>query len=121
MKPNVYAKAMHLLHLEGKSDSEVVSGTITTLKKRGAVRLLPKVLKAYKHLADRAQSTSSVLTIARASDKAAALVESNAKEGTVVKIDSGIIGGYRLESGSSLVDNSFKTRLLQVYRNATSA
>ncbi len=121
MNPDVYAKAIFELEVSGSDAGKIVGGTVGALKRRGAISLLPKILKAYKRLIERARSTGSVLTIARASDKAGALMESRASEGTAIKVDSDIIGGYRLESGSSLVDNSFKRHLLQIYRNVTSA
>ena len=40
---------------------------------------------------------------------------------TIVAVDERLIGGYKLEQGGKLLDNSFKAKLLQIYRNATKA
>ncbi len=121
MKPEVYAKAMFALSSAGKNASDVVSGAVKSLKARGALGLLPKVLSAYERLVERAGTQGAVLTVARETDKSGALDASNAESDIEVKVDESIIGGYRLESKGKLVDNSFKLQLLQVYRNATKA
>ncbi len=117
MKPEVYAKAMFALKESGKNVDDVVNGTVASLKSRGALKLLPKILSAYKSLTRKMSSKGAVLTIARPGDESSALKESSAPEGVNIKIDSNLIGGYRLESDGKLVDNSFKSVLLQIYRN----
>ncbi len=121
MKPEVYAKAMYSLSHSGKSANEIVAGTIRSLKNRGAIGLLPKVLSSYKRLVAADRGLASVLTVARDADADKAMQDSGAQGGTRVDVDNTIVGGYRLESNSKLVDNSFKTKLLQAYRNATKA
>ncbi len=36
-----------------------------------------------------------------------------------VQIDSDLIGGWRMESGEHLIDNSYKKHLLTIYNAAT--
>jgi len=121
MNPDVYAKAMFALSTAGKTADEVVSGAMRSLKARGAMGLLPKVLSSYERLMARIGTQGSVLTIAREADSAEAMKMSNAKSDTKVVVDERIVGGYRLEDEGKLVDESFKAQLLQVYRNATKA
>jgi len=118
MKPDVYAKAMFALTNAGKTADEIFSGVISSLKKRGALGLLPKILSAYERLVMKASHAGAVLTVARITDREAALKASGAQIDTEVKIDERIIGGYRLEKSGVLIDNSFKEQLLSVYRKA---
>lgn len=112
---------MYALSLEGKDATQIVSGTVDSLKKRGALGLLPKVLSAYRTLAEAALSQGALLTVAREADKQAALQDSGADKDTKVLVDERLIGGYRLEREGTLVDASFKAHLLRAYRNATRA
>ena len=121
MKPEVYAKAMHTLSAQGVSAAEIVAGATASLKARGMLRLLPQVLSSFKRLAVRASSKGAVLTVAREADVAAFKGVAAIDAETAVKVDESIIGGYRLESKGKLIDNSFKTHLLEAYRNATRA
>jgi len=121
MKPEIYAQAMMIHSRAGKAADEIVSGAIKSLKGRGLVALLPKILSSYERLVQKAGAKSELLTIARQADEDGARQKSNASADAQVRIDENLIGGYRYESAGSLVDNSFKAKLLEVYRSATKA
>jgi len=121
MQADVYAKAMLELAKSGKSDDDIVKGLLKSLKARGSLALLPKVANAYTRLLNKDSSARPVLTVARESDVKEALSLSGTDAGIDIKIDDSIIGGYRLEEGGKLLDNSFKAKLLQAYRSATKA
>jgi F0F1-type ATP synthase delta subunit len=121
MTPDTYSKAMFELSKAGKSADGIVSGLVKTLKRRGALALLPKVLSSYKRLVERASTQGAQLTVARSADIDGARRASAASDDVRVMVDERIIGGYRYEEGGRLMDHSFKSALLQVYRNATKA
>jgi F0F1-type ATP synthase delta subunit len=121
MKPEIYAKAMFDLAQSGKSADSVVSGVVKSLKARGAMALLPKILSAYTRAISKASTKGATLTVAREADSAEALKLSGTSSDAKVVVDESLIGGYRLEEAGKLLDNSFKAKLLQAYRNATKA
>ena len=121
MKPEVYAKAIFDLVQGGKSVDSVVSGLLKSLRARGALALLPKVLSAYRRLESKASTYNATLTVAREADSAEAIKLAGVGPDTNVIVDESLIGGYRLEEAGKLLDNSFKAKLLQAYRNATKA
>jgi F0F1-type ATP synthase delta subunit len=117
MKPEIYAKAIFDLIKNRKDGSDVVEGVVKSLKDRGAITMLPKILTAYERIIADSGSSLATLTVARESDIDKARTESGAPEDVKVIIDKKIIGGHRFESNDTLVDNSYKTKLLQIYRN----
>jgi len=121
MSPEIYAKAMFTLKQAGTSAEDIVSGAVKSLKGRGALALLPRVLSSFERLVERASTQGARLTVAKQSDADAAVTASKADSDVKILVDERLIGGYRYEDGGKLEDNSFKTALLQVYRNATKA
>ncbi len=121
MNPNAYAKAMLSLSKEGHNTDGIVKGLINSLKARGALALLPNVLRAYTNLIARKSSDKPVVAVARSADAKEAIEQSGVPSDTEVVVDERLIGGYRLEQGGKLIDNTFKAKLLQIYRNATKA
>jgi len=121
MKPDAYAKAMFSLSKEGHNKGSIVEGLMSSLKTRGALALLPKVLIAYTNLLAQKSSDKPVISVARSSDTKEAIELSGAPKDAEVVVDERLIGGYRLERGGKLVDDTFKAKLLQIYRNATKA
>jgi len=97
---------------------------LDVLKKRGVLGLLPKILTILEHAINRDKSQKATLVLARDSDKDKILEAvgddfgkiSTLKEDLNIKIDESIIGGYRLETSGDLIDESYKSRLLSIYR-----
>ncbi len=122
MNPEAYAKAMmSLSSKEGQDADSIVKGLVSSLKARGALALLPKVLSAYTNLVAQRSSEESTVAVARSTDAKGAIELSGAPKDAKVIVDERLIGGYRLEKGGKLIDNTFKAKLLQIYRNATKA
>lgn len=98
---------------------KVVSGLKKTMAQRGHTRLLTSVLKGLISKVER-QSEMSLpqLTIAT---KDASKPDSLSAKDVDVKIDQTIVGGYILREGFTRIDNSYKTKLLNWYRRATSS
>jgi F0F1-type ATP synthase delta subunit len=121
MRADVYAKAIFDLIKSGKDADSIKDGLLKSLKSRGALSLLPKVLNAYTKLQYKASAQGATLYVARDADVDSAIKELGLQERPNIKVDDRLIGGYRLESNGKLLDNSFKAKLLQAYRNATMA
>ena len=122
MKADTYAKAIFDLTGNGKSTDSIVLGLIRSLKFRGALALLPKILSVYEKLSYKDNSKKNTITVAREADIIEALKLSGVEvNDTIVAVDERLIGGYKLEQGGKLLDNSFKAKLLQIYRNSTKA
>ncbi len=122
MSPDVYAQAIYALQSQGKNVDEIVNGMKYSLKKRGALGLVPKILSAYQRLVAKKQSNGAKLTVARGADIDDALKALGiSKEDVSINTDERLIGGYRYEADGILQDASFKAKLLQIYRNATKA
>ena len=98
---------------------KVVSGLKKTMAQRGHTRLLTSVLKGLVSKVER-QSEMSLpqLTIPT---KDASKPDSLSAKDVDVKIDQTIVGGYILREGFTRIDNSYKTKLLNWYRRATSS
>lgn len=119
-----YAQALKELIDAGKSPKQAVSLIHTSLKARGRSGLISRVGHAFAQLIAREERKSGItLLIARAADEKTAKKEAAAfipKEAeVVVRIDDGLIGGWRLEGGGQVVDASFKKHLLSMYNHAT--
>lgn len=122
MKADTYAKAIFDLTGNEKNTDSIVLGLIRSLKFRGALALLPKILSAYEKLSYRDNTKKNTITVAREADIIEAIKLSGVEvDDIIVAVDERLIGGYKLEQGGKLLDNSFKAKLLQIYRNSTKA
>ncbi len=121
-KADSYARAILELNKKGDKPDSIIEGLLKSLQKRGSLILLPQILNAYKRLIYREDYKKAIMTVARESDKEEFLKSLNIDTKDLnIKTDERLIGGYRLEQKGKLLDNSFKAKLLQAYRNATKA
>ncbi len=126
---NIYAQALwRMVSEKGKTAHEAVDGLRTLLKKHGREILLPRISKAFERLAQRELlRTKMTLSIARHSDEHHAKAEAKKVmeqlkldvKNLEVHIDENLIGGWRLEGGEYLVDNTYVRHLLRLYKNVT--
>lgn len=109
---------------DGMSPHKAVSALKELLEREGRSALMPRIARAFARIAAQESNTSTmVLTVAREKDerhaKAAAkgiLAELGADAGDLeTQVDDSLIGGWRLEGRSVLVDESYKSRLLALY------
>lgn len=121
MKPENYAYALLCLIEKGDKPVEAVKKLHATLEKDGRTSLIPLIGRACERLAAKTQAREKqTLIIARKHDEAKARKESGAKDADIA-IDESLIGGWRLEEEETLQDASWKTSLLTIYQNTTSA
>lgn len=115
---------------EGMTPHAAVKAVKELLEKQGRVALLPRIARAFARLAERQSNKNDmVLTVAREKDERRAksevkeiLATLNAEDASLkTQVDDSLIGGWRLEGRGTLVDNSYKARLLDIYQRVTSA
>lgn len=103
----------------------VVSDLVKLLKHKGHVKLLPDILREFEKVIDSARDEATmVLTCAKKSDLAKyknKLKEHFGHSGgsfTKEEVDDTLIGGYVIRSGDTILDGSYKRKLLLLYRSA---
>lgn len=116
-----YANVLVRLVESGKTPKEAVAVLADVLKKRGRASLLPRIARAFERAASRALLRSQTrITVARAEDAHAAQKAAGVTDAHVT-VDDSLIGGWRLEQGGILTDNSYKRHLLDIYHRAIRA
>jgi F0F1-type ATP synthase delta subunit len=124
MRVHDYSEAVRTLVREGFSLDAALDGLRTMLTTRGHSRLYPKILKELltESIKDEVRDTATV-TVARKGDAEAHekeikthLTTLSQKHHTVV-VDESIVGGYIVEGTNARIDNSYKKRLLTLYRS----
>lgn len=120
MNPKSYALAITKAIKEGFDPTTAVKNFIEVLKRRGTLKLLPKVILQLEQIENRERAHLPTLSVANNSDFNAALKNSGVKESDVTKnIDETLIGGYKLEQNGKLTDTSHKKSLLELYYKIT--
>ena len=129
-----YAQALWQMVKDGMTPHKAVTALTDLLEKQGRRALLPRIASAFARIAERESKTSTmVLTVAREWDEREARKEASevlkklgvgdmpaGKAGLETQVDDSIIGGWRLEGRSTLVDQSHKSRLLALYNRVVS-
>lgn len=119
-----YAKATYQAIEEGLSVQKAFAQLDVLLKKKGHTKLKAGILRALLSHTNR-QQTSDAPTVTLAREKfwdkyrheVARALEGLGVEGkpTIVE-DTNIVGGYRVEYKDKLLDNTYKDKLLALYR-----
>ncbi len=122
-----YAQALWNIVEDGTAPAKAVELLHRSLTARGRVELMPRIARAFERLSARkAKAQGMTLTVAHERDlhaahrhaaKALALLEKHTELTEVV--DTSLIGGWRLEGGGVLIDESFKKQLMTLYNRAT--
>lgn len=128
MLEHEYARAIVALQEEGKTDAEIATGLAQVLGARGHERLIPRIERALTSLQARNEKKQArTLRIGKADDTnvhAQAIAEAAALLGEDVQnyetiVDERIVGGFILASGTTMVDASYRTALVSLYRTIT--
>ena len=113
-----YALALWKTVEAGMEPKKAVHALAESLAKSGRATLMPRVLRAFKRIAEReASQNRERIFVAQEKDAAHAKHASGAAHAHV-EVDETLIGGWRLEAGEKLVDASFKKYLLEMYNRA---
>ena len=113
-----------------KSVELLIKNLVAILKSEGKLKLLPSILKEYERLSERRAAEKAHLYVANEKAVKKAPESQNvlnftkeigveAKDLEVV-VDASLVGGFRLESPTRLVDASHKRSLLHLYRKVIS-
>jgi F0F1-type ATP synthase delta subunit len=122
-----YAQALWKLVENGMAPGKAVRSIHAQLQSRGRTPLMPRIARAFKRLAEReSRKNDMVLSVAREKDERRARSEAKAflagrgiTADMNIRIDDSVIGGWRLEGRGLLVDNTYRNRLLTIYKRAT--
>lgn len=123
-----YAQVLWRLIQSGKSPKDAIIALRGVLVNDGRESLLPRIGKAFERIAKREMAKARItLHVAREADEHKAKKEAKsameklglADKKVDVVIDDHLIGGWRLEGGEYLVDESYKKHLLSIYNRAT--
>ncbi|MEK9167980.1 MAG: F0F1 ATP synthase subunit delta [Patescibacteria group bacterium] len=125
-----YAQALYdsIRDVSGKDAEKIFARFLDIVKRRGHTRLLNRVALLLRVQEEKDLWRSGVtLTIASEKDadrfgkRTAEFAESetDGKRTTRLCVDGTIIGGYRLRTSTTLLDDSYKRHLLDIYRLIT--
>ena len=126
---NYYAKAVTALIKEGKKVDEVVKHLKAVMEKRGHTKLLPSVLATAKRSLTSGYQPSQATVIVdnegsyktQKKEIAESLKELNTEEPKpLVKVDDTLIGGYIALVNNKQIDESYKSKLVKIYKNTQS-
>lgn len=125
MKQNYITAVLEELKA-GKQIDSIIAGLKATLQKRGHGSLLPAVLRGVLRVLEADRKSVSSVTVASSQAFAAQANEINTAlaalhaEGTPqIHVDKTIIGGFITEANAQRIDNSYKTKLVTLYRSLT--
>lgn len=126
MKRN-YVKAVIDLLLSGHEVSDVLKGLKNTLTKRNHNKLYLSILKSVsRELGKKLLRNNSMLVVAQKNDEKTlkktieeAALKLGLSQKPFVQVDETLIGGFILTANNKEVDQSYKTKLISLYRNVT--
>ena len=128
MKAVQYAEALFLAS-QGKSDEDVervVANTITLLKEKRHIRLLPTIVRELEKIQARYAGANKVFVrVARESDVELFREQITCDVDTLnatslqqeIISDTTLIGGYELRAKGARIDRTYKRSLLTLYDN----
>lgn len=125
-----YAQALLKTIEGGTPPGKAVHALKEVLRKHGRESLMPRIARAFARVAGRQlQKSGYTLSLAHPADEArarAAATRALAAMGVqrpsvTTRTDDTLVGGWRLEGGDHLIDNSHKKHLLDIYKNVTKA
>ena len=120
MKPIEFAQALKMVVDKGLDANTAFDNLLKLLKKKGAISILPKILKEFKKILEIQAIQKPTLSVSTEDAFKQTLSKLNLKESEVnKKIDETLIGGYKFEENGILTDHSYKKALLDLYRNIT--
>jgi F0F1-type ATP synthase delta subunit len=119
---NRYASLI-LSAIYNDADSAFVTKLVAYMKQRGHTGLLSAVLRRVERLY---VPRGAVVTVARADDAskyapaiASQLVGLGSSADYTIGVDDRMVGGYMVRAGGKLVDTSYRTALVTLYKNIT--
>lgn len=122
--PQTYAKLIQGIPAE--EARAFVPKLVAYMKSRGHLSLLPHVLRILDR--EPKEKNAAVVTVAKESDskkfasrvkEALALLKAEDAR-AVTLVDPKAVGGFSVRAGGRLIDRTFRTGLVSIYKNAVS-
>ena len=125
--PLEYAHALHNALKKASTKNEATShvdALVATLKDSGKLKALPAILREYQRIQLRKNAQKPTLTLSAKEKESEALKELEQKLGekvsdVAIATDENLVGGWRYVHHDTLIDASYKTALLELYRRVT--
>lgn len=122
-----YAQALISTVDRGMSEEEAVEKIIALLRQKGHLKLLPRIKRRVDRIiAKRERFETPKIRVATRQDhtKLKATIEAHIqaltdKEPRVLEDDT-VIGGYVIETHNTMIDASYRSALMKLYRNIVS-
>jgi len=114
--------AQTLLHMTQSSEAEFsFDNFIGLLKEKKQYKMLPAIMDKYQQLLTQQSADKTVLVVKDASmvDSLQSELHQYAKEfGTEYEVieDKNIVGGFVLKNKTHMIDNSYRTKLITMYK-----
>lgn len=128
MRVHDYSTSVGELLRNGMSFDTTMERLTQILKKRGHTALYPKILRTLIRDMEREEARDTItVTVAKEADldrfKDAITKGETVMKGAhrTTKTDETIIGGFIIENRETRIDNSYKKRLLTLYRSLTTS
>ena len=123
----VYVQAVMELLENGSSIETVLGNLRAVMEKRGHAKAMPAVLRAVVRALEQGSVESvATVTIARASDESAlkedimsALATLGVTQAPIVTVDDTIIGGLIATYNHRQIDQSYRSKLTNLYQSIT--
>lgn len=120
---HAYAQALYRAIQNGLEPKKAVAALVERLQRENRHALVPRIARAFSRIAQRESAKGATrVYVAREKDTHAALEAAAryTKAGTHdVHVDKTLIGGWRIEVSDTLIDNSFKKHLLDIFNRVT--
>lgn len=127
-KQRIYAETLHSFFRE-HTDSEneaFFDKFVAYVESKKESALLPLILREVESLVAQEQKTGSTLVVRDEQDAEKYKADLNQHADSfdisniTTEIDETIVGGYILKSSTNMVDNSYKTQLVNMYHQLVS-
>jgi F0F1-type ATP synthase delta subunit len=122
MKAHKLARTLYALTKDlSKADSnKVCAQFFSYLEKRRIAKILPQVLREYEQILSHENAHQTLVTVSsKHTDVPTLLKRHHLSKNVQIAIDGSIVGGYRIESDTELIDATYKTALLHLYHRIT--
>ena len=124
MKQQYTAAVLELLE-SGHDPEAVIAGLKASLEKHSHEKLLPAILQSVKRVLDSSSSTNEPVVVVASEGEykkqktaiAKTFESLGTNEEPQVEIDSTLIGGYLSVYKNRIIDKSYKSKLVSLYRN----
>lgn len=105
--------------LKASDRSRVFESFMRYIRARGYAPLLPRILKEFERIDTESEHKPIRVTMAKKHPYKELLAKHGIDGEAELTIDETLIGGYRIETDTTLIDASHKNALLKLYHTIT--